>query len=149
VSDTRCVIAGIETVGGEGGPRGFTPSHRSSWPDAVRHMSLASAAHRRTVTHLDTWRDKKETACRAAFPQLAGRFRWWWQVRGSNLVGEADGFTARRLCSSRTPLTSADAARGGVRGRRPLYVRAPEASVAVRGTDRARTAMDGAVGAVR
>ena len=32
----------------------------------------------------DTWRDKKETARRAAFPQPAGRFPRVWQVLGSN-----------------------------------------------------------------
>ena len=47
-------------------------------------MSVTTAAHRPTVTHPDTWRDKKKTARRAAFPQQAGRFRRWWQVLGSN-----------------------------------------------------------------
>src|SRR5271167_101050 len=36
------------------------------------------------AAHDDTRRDKKETACLAAFPQPAGRFRRWWQVLGSN-----------------------------------------------------------------
>ncbi len=61
---------------------GYT--HRSFRPDAVRYMSVTTAMHRPTVTHPDTWRDKKETARRAAFPQPGGRFRWWWQVLGSN-----------------------------------------------------------------
>ena len=61
---------------------GYT--HRSFRPDAVRYMSVTTATHRPTVTHPDTWRDKKETARRAAFPQPAGRFRRWWQVLGSN-----------------------------------------------------------------
>ncbi len=52
---------------------GYT--HRSFRPDAVRHMSVTTATHRPTVTHPDTWRDKKETARRAAFPQPGGRFR--------------------------------------------------------------------------
>jgi hypothetical protein len=47
-------------------------------------MSVTTATHRPAVTHPDTWRDKKETARRAAFPQRAGRFRRWWQVLGSN-----------------------------------------------------------------
>jgi hypothetical protein len=43
-------------------------AHRSSRPDAVIYMSVTTAAHRPAVTHPDTWRDKKETARRAAFP---------------------------------------------------------------------------------
>jgi hypothetical protein len=43
-------------------------------------MYVHTAMHRPIVTHPDTWRDKKETARRAAFPQPAGRFRRWWQV---------------------------------------------------------------------
>ena len=61
---------------------GYT--HRSFRADAVRYMSVTTATHRPAVTHTDTWRDKKETARRAAFPQPRGRFRWWWQVLGSN-----------------------------------------------------------------
>ena len=53
-------------------------------PDAVIYMSVTTATHRPAVTHPDTWRDKKKTARRAAFPQRAGRFRRWWQVLGSN-----------------------------------------------------------------
>jgi hypothetical protein len=66
-------------------------------PDPVRHMSVATATHRPAVTHPDTWRDEKETARRAAFPQQGGRFRRWWQVWVRTRVGEADGFTDRRL----------------------------------------------------
>src|SRR5580700_11222184 len=47
-------------------------------------MSVTTATHRPAVTHADTRRDKKETARRAAFPQLAGRFCRVWQVLGSN-----------------------------------------------------------------
>src|SRR5258708_17183914 len=47
-------------------------------------MYVDTAMHRPAVTHPDTRRDKKETARRAAFPQPAGRFPWWWQVLGSN-----------------------------------------------------------------
>ena len=61
---------------------GYT--HRSFRPDAVRYMSVTTATHRPTVTHPDTWRDKNETARRAAFSQRAGRFRRWWQVLCSN-----------------------------------------------------------------
>ena len=37
-------------------------------------MSVTAATHQPAVTHLDTRRDKKETARRAAFPQPAGHF---------------------------------------------------------------------------
>ena len=47
-------------------------------------MYVDTATHRPAVTRPDTRLDKKETARRAAFPQLAGRFREWWQVLGSN-----------------------------------------------------------------
>ena len=47
-------------------------------------MYVHTAIHRPVVTHPDTRRDKKETARRAALPQPGGRFRWWWQVLGSN-----------------------------------------------------------------
>src|SRR4029077_11007546 len=50
----------------------------------VRYLSVTTAAHRPEVTQADTWLDAKKTARRAAFPQPAGRFRWWWQVLGSN-----------------------------------------------------------------
>ena len=60
-------------------------AHRPSWrPDAVRYASVDTATHRPTVTHSDTRRDEKETARLAENPQLAGRFRRWWQVLGSN-----------------------------------------------------------------
>ncbi len=61
---------------------GYT--HRLFHPDAVHHMYVHTAMHRPAVTQADTWRDEKETARRAAFPQQAGRFRRWWQVLGSN-----------------------------------------------------------------
>jgi hypothetical protein len=57
---------------------------RATGPDAVRYASVDTATHRRTVTHADTRRDKKETARLAENSQLAGRFRRWWQVLGSN-----------------------------------------------------------------
>src|SRR5690348_6455785 len=47
-------------------------------------MYAHTAMHRPIVTRTDTHRDEKETARRAAFPQPGGRFRWWWQVLGSN-----------------------------------------------------------------
>ena len=57
---------------------------RPGGPDAVRYASVDTAMHRLTVTHRDTRRDKKETARLAENSQLAGRFRRWWQVLGSN-----------------------------------------------------------------
>jgi len=57
---------------------------RPSGPDAVRYTSVDTATHRLTVTNRDTGRDKKETARLAENSQLAGRFRRWWQVLGSN-----------------------------------------------------------------
>src|SRR5579859_4762526 len=47
-------------------------------------MYAHTATHRPAVTQPDTRRDKNETAPTAAFPQPGGRFRWWWQVLGSN-----------------------------------------------------------------
>src|SRR5512135_1507666 len=48
------------------------------------YTSVDTATYRPAVTHRDTWRDKKEMARIAENPQLAGRFRRWWQVLGSN-----------------------------------------------------------------
>jgi hypothetical protein len=57
---------------------------RATGLDAVRHASVDTATHRLTVTYCDTRRDTKETARLAENSQLAGRFRRWWQVLGSN-----------------------------------------------------------------
>jgi hypothetical protein len=57
---------------------------RATGTDAVRYTSVDTATHRPAVTHPDTGRDKKETARLAENFQLAGRFRRWWQVLGSN-----------------------------------------------------------------
>ena len=60
-------------------------AHRPSWrTNPVRYASVDTATHRPAVTHRDTRRDKKETARLAENSQLAGRFRRWWQVLGSN-----------------------------------------------------------------
>jgi hypothetical protein len=75
---------------------GYT--HRFFRPSAVHHMYATTAPHRPTVTHPDTQRDKKGTARQAAFPQRAGRFRWWWQVLGSN-----QGRLSRRFYSTFLP----------------------------------------------
>jgi len=61
---------------------GYT--NRATGTDAVRYTSVDTATYLLTVTHADTRRDKKETAPRAALTQPGGRFRWWWQVLGSN-----------------------------------------------------------------
>jgi len=57
---------------------------RATGTDAVRYTSVDTATNRLTVTRADTRRDEKETARLAENTQLAGRFRWWWQVLGSN-----------------------------------------------------------------
>ncbi len=58
---------------------GYT--HRSFRPDPVRYMSVTIATHRPAVTHADTRRDKKETACGPRFrsPEavFAGGGRCW------------------------------------------------------------------------
>jgi hypothetical protein len=61
---------------------GYT--HRSLAPVPVRHASVDTATQRPTALQDDTLRDREETARIAANPQLAGRFRRWWQVMGSN-----------------------------------------------------------------
>jgi hypothetical protein len=53
-------------------------------PDSVRHMSVTTATQGRTATHHDTQRDKSKTARAPGYAQATGRFRWWWQVLGSN-----------------------------------------------------------------
>src|SRR5512133_2200021 len=60
------------------------PASAQPGPMHVIYLSVTIATHRPTVTHADTWRDKKETARGAAFPQPAGRFTRVWQVLGSN-----------------------------------------------------------------
>ena len=60
-------------------------AHRpSQGPDAVRYTSVDTATQRSTAIQGDTWRDREETARIAENFQLAGRFRRWWQVLGSN-----------------------------------------------------------------
>src|SRR5208282_1595898 len=106
-------------------------AHRSFRPFAVHHMYAATATHRRTVTHADTRRDKKKTARRAAFPQRAGRFRWWWQVLGSNQRRLSRRFyRPPSSCLSHMPLTCAYAFRDAVPA---AVVRYPSARPAVRG----------------
>jgi hypothetical protein len=60
------------------------PTDRPGGPDAVRYASVDTATQRPAVIHGDTRRDREETARLAENSQLAGRFRRWWQVLGSN-----------------------------------------------------------------
>ena len=60
-------------------------AHRPSWgTDPVRYTSVDTVSQRTTALQGDTPRDKEETARIAENLQLAGRFRRWWQVLGSN-----------------------------------------------------------------
>ena len=60
-------------------------AHRpSDAPHAVRHASVDTATPRATALHGDTTRDREKTARTPEKSQLAGRFRRWWQVLGSN-----------------------------------------------------------------
>ena len=61
---------------------GYT--HRRFCPRPVRYTSATTLTRRTTAAHDETSRDKKKTARLAENSQLAGRFRRWWQVLGSN-----------------------------------------------------------------
>jgi hypothetical protein len=100
---------------------------RAIGPDAFRYMSVDTATRRLTVTHRDTRRNKKETARLAENLQLAGRFRRWWQVLGSNQRRLSRRFyRPPSSFLSHMPLTCAYALRGAITGHcRPLCVRAP------------------------
>src|SRR5439155_26656513 len=109
-------------------------------------MYAHTAMHRPIVTRTDTYRDEKETARRAAFPQPGGRFRWWWQVLGSN-----QRRLSRRFYSPSLP---PEAHAADQRGRGPRRDSGPSPSamrpcaqglVHGRGREKPRT---GAVGAV-
>jgi hypothetical protein len=123
--------------------------HRPSWrPDAVRYTSVDTATHRLTVAHIDTRRDKKETARLAENSQLAGRFRRWWQVLGSNQRGLSRRFyRPLSSCTSHMPLTCINVPRGQIPVRcRPSGVRATLARAAHgQGRARSRTPGQGAV----
>jgi hypothetical protein len=71
-------------------------AHRSLAQIPVRYVSVDPATPRPTPIQGDTRRDREETARPAAFMQLAGRFRRWWQVQGSNLRRLSRRFTDRR-----------------------------------------------------
>jgi hypothetical protein len=53
-------------------------------PDSIRHMSVTTAMQRLTVAHHDTQCDSTKTARDPGYAPVTGRFRWWWQVLGSN-----------------------------------------------------------------
>src|ERR1022692_3987930 len=54
-------------------------------PDSVRHMSVTTAMQGLTAAHHETQRDSSKAAREPGYAQAMGRFRWWWQVQGSNL----------------------------------------------------------------
>jgi hypothetical protein len=70
--------------GGHRDPRASGSVNRSSSPESVRHMSVTTAMQGLTAAHHDTRRDKSKTARAPGYAQATGRFRWWWQVLGSN-----------------------------------------------------------------
>jgi hypothetical protein len=53
-------------------------------PDSVRYMSVTTATQRPTAALHDTRCDSSKTAHDPENTQVTGRFRWWWQVLGSN-----------------------------------------------------------------
>src|ERR1039457_1525461 len=61
-------------------------------------MSVDTATQGPTALQGDTRWDREETARVAENPQLAGRFRRWWQVMGSN-----QRRLSRRFYSPRAP----------------------------------------------
>ena len=107
---------------------------RATGLDAVRYASVDTATYRRTVTRLDTRRDKKETARQRENSQQAGRFRSVWQVLGSNQrrlsrrfyrplsLCTSQSATDQRICSSgrdlRIPCSSVPSESGNSRGPR-------------------------------
>jgi len=64
-----------------------TPTVRTDRPHGpapVRYASVDTATCRAMALRDDTGRYNRETAHVAENSQLVGRFRWWWQVLGSN-----------------------------------------------------------------
>src|ERR1017187_4727986 len=59
-------------------------AYRSLARVPVRYVSVDTATRGSTALQGDTCRDREETARIAENSQLAGRFRRWWQVLGSN-----------------------------------------------------------------
>ena len=113
---------------------------------STRTLSATTATHRPTVTDNDTWRDKKKTARRAAFPQPAGRFRRWWQVLGSNQRRLSRRFYSPSLLPEVHAADQRIRRSRHDRGLRPSAMR-PWASSLVHGRGR-KNPRTGAVGAV-
>jgi hypothetical protein len=97
------------------GPGTGTPSSgyapRSLAPIPVRYASVDPATQRPTALQGDTPRDREETPHQRENSQLAGRFRRWWQVLGSN-----QRRLSRRFYS---PILLPKACAADQRGRRP------------------------------
>jgi hypothetical protein len=122
-------------------------AHRpSQGPDAVRYMSVDTATRRSTAQQGDTWRDREETARIAENSQLAGRFRRWWQVLGSNQrrlsrrfyspLPQACIYAFRRFGAPPRPLTCASIPRCGREPRLAAERRVVGAVLRVTGQDR-------------
>ena len=122
-------------------PADWTPSAICPWTaqhsGPQRSTAVHSGPQRSTALQDDTWRDEEETARTAANPQLAGRFRRWWQVVDSNHRRRSRRFyRPPSSYLSHMPLTCAYAFRDAVPGRRrPLCVRAPRVSGVAQPTD--------------
>jgi len=127
---------------GTGTPPSGYP-HRSLAPIPVRYVSVDPATRGYAALQGDTLWDRAETARIAENPQLAGRFRrWWqvWQVLGSNQRRLSRRFYSTLAPPEAPPLTSAYAVRGIIPGcRRPLCVRGRR----VPGPPNPRTGTDG------
>jgi hypothetical protein len=67
-----------------GGASG-SAADRWSGLDPVRYLSVTSAMQGLlTAAHHDTQRNSSKAAREPGYAQAMGRFRWWWQVLGSN-----------------------------------------------------------------
>ena len=75
------------------------PRRRPPYVRGHRNTPSRSATRRHTPGHRKTARQPENS-------QLAGHFRRWWQVLGSNQRGRADGFTAHGSWPRRTRMTS-------------------------------------------
>ena len=76
---------------------------RASGTRPVRHASVDTATSRSAALQGDTRRDREETPRQHEISQLAGRFRRWWQVMGSNHRRLSRRFTALSCYSRLMP----------------------------------------------